>query len=403
MVKSIIGILGWIVTWDSVEWAKDKVRNTTWGKAMLAAVVQAAIGFGAWFIHQWWLIYGCIGGVSSALVVALWAGITARRAYARPLIPNALAFIDNRIDVEWRKSFDDQAIDHREDLKASIRRGLLALDMVKTPQEYAKEEIAKIMDDPAHPFHHPEDSFHEMGLRRVIELKEIAYLKSREQDDLIVEAQPSRTSPKDTDHVAGNASDRILAPLAASTTGIPHKIISFDYFPASPLEHDWKVGYFDKRVNADQATKDTYLKSRQWRRASNAPNEGCVIIDVDACAIDYRIPQSSLLSTHLVCDFSYIKDAMLFALVGLMTLDGSKTDEGYIKFDLGRGKPRFVEQYKEWILPIDFPTLSNGWHHIEISLTDAVALTWGQEGWVLKDLRALRVRGHLGISPIRLW
>jgi hypothetical protein len=198
------------------------------------------------------------------------------------------------------------------------------------------------------------------------------------------------------------ADPKVPAPQAASA---PHEEIQFDYFPVSPLDgHGWKIGYFDERVrNGGQAAKDAYLKTREWKKASNAPSEDCVIIDVDACAIDYRIPTRSKLSTRLVCDFNFIQDAMLFALVGLITGDGSKTSEGYIKFDLGREPSQYVERYNEWVLPTDFPPLSNGWHHIDISLTDALRRTWGQAGWILRDLRAVRVRGHLGISPIKLY
>jgi len=184
----------------------------------------------------------------------------------------------------------------------------------------------------------------------------------------------------------------------------PHEEIRFDYFPVSPLdEHGWKVAYFDRRVSNDPAAKDVYLKNREWKKAPNAPSDGCVIINVDACAIDYRIPTRSKLSTRLVCDFNFVEDAMLFAFIGLITSDGSKTGEGFIKFDLGREQSHYVESYKEWVLPTEFPPLSNGWHHIDVSLTDAVNRTWGQAGWVLRDLRAVRLRGHLGISPIKLY
>jgi len=94
---------------------------------------------------------------------------------------------------------------------------------------------------------------------------------------------------------------------------------------------------------------------------------------------------------------------MLFVLVGLITRDGSQTKEGWIKLTLDREQPKYVGQYSEWVLPTDFKSLGNGWHHINIYLPDAVSRTWGQAGWLLRDLRAIRVRGHLGISPIKLY
>jgi hypothetical protein len=202
-----------------------------------------------------------------------------------------------------------------------------------------------------------------------------------------------------------SASVMPLQPVLIDAASVPCEVIDFDYFPASPLEHGWKVAYFDKRIrdNPDPAAKSDYLKTRQWKIASNPPSEGCVIIDIEACAIDYRIQPRSALSTSLICDFSFLHDAMLFVLVGLITRDGSQTGEGYIKFDLGREQPRYVEQYKEWVLPTAFQSLGNGWHHVNMSLPEAVSHTWGQAGWLLKELRAIRVRGHFGISPIKLY
>jgi hypothetical protein len=61
----------------------------------------------------------------------------------KPMVPNALEAIDQRIDIVWRKTYesDEDEKEFKNNLKSSIRRMLLALDMVKTPQEYAKEEI----------------------------------------------------------------------------------------------------------------------------------------------------------------------------------------------------------------------------------------------------------------------
>ena len=94
---------------------------------------------------------------------------------------------------------------------------------------------------------------------------------------------------------------------------------------------------------------------------------------------------------------------MLFVLVGLITKDGSQTAEGYVKLVLGREQPHYVDQYKEWILPTDFHPLGNGWHHVDIFLADAVSGHLGSGGWLLRDLRAVRVRGRLGVSPIKLY
>jgi hypothetical protein len=196
-----------------------------------------------------------------------------------------------------------------------------------------------------------------------------------------------------------------LRPVAINAASVPCEVIRFDYFPASPLQNGWNIAYFDKRINGnpDPAAKSDYLKTRRWTIAPNPPTEGCVVIDIDACAMDYRIGKSAALSTRLVCDLRFSDSAMLFVLLGLVTRDGSQNGEGHIKFELGREQPKYVEQYNEWVLPTDFKSLGDGWYYVDVSLTDAVSRTWGQAGWTLKELRKIRLRGHLGISPIKLY
>ena len=135
-------------------------------------------GPGRWFVHQPLLVAGSVGGVIVGVGLFFWARIDARRTYVKPLIPNALKLIDSRIDIEWAKYFGTKNQVQKEQLKLSIRRGLTFLNMVKTQQEYAKEEIAKITNDKDHPYNHPENPDHEMALRRMIELREMAYSRN---------------------------------------------------------------------------------------------------------------------------------------------------------------------------------------------------------------------------------
>src|ERR1019366_699159 len=68
---------------------KNKIRNTAWGQAVVGTLLSAITGFIGWFIHQPLLIAGSVGGVLVGLVITIWASISARRAYVKPLIPNA--------------------------------------------------------------------------------------------------------------------------------------------------------------------------------------------------------------------------------------------------------------------------------------------------------------------------
>ena len=150
-------------------------------------------------------------------------------------------------------------------------------------------------------------------------------------------------------------------PIASSTKGdIPQEEIRFDYLPDSPIAHGWKQGYAKNPVPSDAI----------WKMGA----DGSMLMELSNiyCAIDYRIPERAALSTRLVCDFRFLQGAMLFVLVGLITRDGSKNREGFIKYELGRGRPYYTEEYNEWVFPIDPPSLGNGWHRIDISLMDSV-------------------------------
>jgi hypothetical protein len=143
-----------------------------------------------------------------------------------------------------------------------------------------------------------------------------------------------------------------------------------------------------------------------WRVAIDAPTASSIFLDLSdtGCAIDYEVSPNASLSTRLVCDANFRDGtAMLFVRVKLVTRDGSDRRLGFIKFDLNEDKAVFVQQYNEWVLPIRPESVGNGWRHLDISLTDAVYETWGHDGWLLGGLLAIRLRGHLSISPMKLY
>ncbi len=172
----------------------------------------------------------------------------------------------------------------------------------------------------------------------------------------------------------------------------PREEIRFDYLPDSPLSHGWKSARWAKHPMPSDAI---------WR----ADTDGSMVMELSDiyCPIVYEVGSKAALSTRLVCDLRFSTSAELFVVVRLLTRDGSRPRDGGIKFELSRRQPYYTKEYDEWVLPIDPPSLGNGWHHLDISLTDAVGHTWGQAGWMLSELLKIRLRGHLGISPIKLY
>jgi hypothetical protein len=177
-LKELPEILRWLFTWDAVEWAGDKIRNTRWGKAVITALISAVVWLIGWISNHPHVVAGAIGGVSAAFVIFFWDWLGSRKdSYLKPLAPRALEAIDSRIDVEWKKYFGADYQDKKTDLKASIRKFLIFADLVKTHQEYAQERIAEIMADKAHPYHHPEDPNNYMATRQMIKWQRLAELK----------------------------------------------------------------------------------------------------------------------------------------------------------------------------------------------------------------------------------
>lgn len=193
-------------------------------------------------------------------------------------------------------------------------------------------------------------------------------------------------------------------------TAKPHEVIGFDYLPASPLQNGWKIGYLDKRIVNDPnpAARENYLKTRQWKIAPDAPTAGSALFDLDACAIDRDVGPNAALSRRIEFEANYINLGMFFVRVLLATRDGRQTMTKLIKFIPGSKKPYPTEQYEdaEYTVEIDdahAPSLGQGWRKFVISLADETARSWGQDGWQYKELRMIRLRGKLGISPIRLY
>jgi hypothetical protein len=187
------------------------------------------------------------------------------------------------------------------------------------------------------------------------------------------------------------SSMRLAALAPPATSENPRDEIRFDYLPDSPLSHGWRsAGWAKHPIPADAS----------WKAA---PHGGMVMELSDIyCPIVYEVGSKAALSTRLVCDLRFSTGAELFVVIRLLTRDGSGNRDCGIKFELSRRQPYYTKQYDEWVLPIDPPSLGNGWYHLDISLTDAVGRTWGQAGWTLSELLRIRLRGHLAISPIQL-
>jgi hypothetical protein len=201
--------------------------------------------------------------------------------------------------------------------------------------------------------------------------------------------------------------DGPAAPAAIEAAAMPHEEIRFDYSPQSPLQHDWQIAYFDKRIKLEDRTGVAdNLKNRRWTTAPDCPTEGSVMIDIDNCAIELTVAPNAALSQRMEFEANYVDhSSLIFVKVLLATRDNKQNTTKFIKFILGTKKPYPTLGYEdsEYTVEIDPPPAGKGWRKIILSLSDEVERSWGPDGWHYKELRVIRFRGKLGISPIRLY
>jgi hypothetical protein len=173
--------------------------------------------------------------------------------------------------------------------------------------------------------------------------------------------------------------------------------IRFDYLPISPLDQDWQLEYGGKS------------KMPVFSLAVNAPIPGSLsIVSMQAYAIEYKIGES----LGELCDrlklaikFKGEDDTMFWTEIELSTKDNSKWTKQWIKHYKGnkpseRNSPPYQDEWTRWMQGSE---LGNSWTIFDISLTEAVQETWGNEGWIFRSLTKIALRGNISVSPIEFY
>jgi len=103
----------------------------------------------------------------------------------------------------------------------------------------------------------------------------------------------------------------------------------------------------------------------------------------------------------------YSDTTMVFTEIGLKSKDGSLFVRKWVKYCVSSSDSRIraavTEGYpNEYTLWWPATALPHRWLAFDLSLPKVVSHTWGKHGWVYESLEAIRIRGSLSISPIRL-
>lgn len=175
--------------------------------------------------------------------------------------------------------------------------------------------------------------------------------------------------------------------------------ISFDYLPhESPLSHGWAF--------ADEGANPTAEFSRL---STDAPvHFGLSIKPTCRYALDYFIKEAQYTKCNrLIFAARFGTDGVIYTQLEIpSTVVGAKPLKRWIQFGVNIGPTRFEESWTEGIVELVGNQLRDGWMSFDVSLDDAVAKTFGKQGFFYGDhgkLLRIRLRGTLSLSEIELY
>lgn len=177
-----------------------------------------------------------------------------------------------------------------------------------------------------------------------------------------------RNPPEAASVVAG----RVLPP--------PTFQINFDYLPKSPLTEGWKRGYGQE--------EPTFSK---W---SSTPR-GMTMVQNKSYAMDFLLPEYARLCNHVEFTAQFVSDVIIYLDVEIIKTDKSATNSFWFAHVIGMKAPIYLPEYREWkffINPVN--------NRFLIDLRDEVNEVVGKDGFVLAEVKKIRIRGDLSISPI---
>ena len=171
--------------------------------------------------------------------------------------------------------------------------------------------------------------------------------------------------------------------------------IDFDY-QDSPINHGWEIKEdCDETKIAIEHISDSFVDGALKVRSTVY------------YAMDYRVKPSAQFGNAIEFVADFENDAAIYAFVSLEHESNSATT-GWLKFIVGDGDSKPVDvdtsvDGGEWQLYIQ-PTshIGSNWFLFRVDLEDAVAQTFGNDGWKFQKLDKLRIRGNMALDYISI-
>lgn len=173
--------------------------------------------------------------------------------------------------------------------------------------------------------------------------------------------------------------------------------IKFDY-KDSPQKHGWKL-------EVDESSPTSRQPSFISERDGFVGN--FIRIDTEVrYYLDYDIKPTAQVGNQLefIAKYSH-KDSCVYCRLFVQSRNNSISKPVWLKFLIGGDNSEpipYLDGQEEWEVFVKPNELDGEWLQFTINLRDAVAQTFGQQGWKFQRLEKLRVRGPIAISKISI-
>ena len=174
--------------------------------------------------------------------------------------------------------------------------------------------------------------------------------------------------------------------------------IEFDY-QDSPTRHGWTMvqGEADETDLAIEHLSDPFVGS------------AISISSPLKYGMDHQVGQAASQVGRIVEFVGALdRQAAVYAWVGLKRDDGT-TATGWLQFQVGSERPRSIalgtgsgeDEWLVYIRPVEH--IGGDWLLFRVDLSEAVAQTFGGDGWSYEHLEKFRVRGSLSLDYIFIY
>lgn len=167
--------------------------------------------------------------------------------------------------------------------------------------------------------------------------------------------------------------------------------IDFEYLPDPPNSNGWQMGIENEAKQAPT-----------FSSATDGPITGCLKIESKGqYYADYDVDPSGRLCDVVALAIKVKTHARIYLRIKVASRNGQKSQHVWLAQSIGNRHPKRFNA-NEWEVFVSGEALDNGWTRLEISIPEQVEKTFGNEGWVYKELLGFRLRGSLSISPLTL-